>query len=118
MGLAWAGVRTVPGVLKEWRCRVTSWMTMDPFSSIVPVRVWGGVADEVGGDWKVRSRFVVVGKGMDFDSRMGSASSSSSSSKDEDESSSRSIRDRPDSFMTMSSLSFSRPASAWVPATA
>ncbi len=97
-----------------------SWIRTWVDSVMVAVRVVGGLDESAGGDWWARIRFVVEFRGMDFVSRMGSAvSSSSSASSSESESSlSRSIRLNPPSFITMSSFSFSRPASACVPATA
>lgn len=118
MGREFCGVRIVPGVSKELRCGVMSWMRISAFSVMVAVRVVGVFEESVGGHWWARIRLVVEWRGMDLDSRIGSVESSSSEAESESESCPRSIRLRPLSFITMSSFSFAFRLSAWVPATA
>jgi hypothetical protein len=67
---------------------------------MVAVRVVGGRDESVEGIWCARIRFVVELRGIDDDSRMGSASSSSSS-EESPSSCSRSIRLSPLNFMTI-----------------
>lgn len=85
------------------------------------MRVVGGIvgsAEGDGGYWNARIRFVVLGRGIDFDSRTGSEASSSESESESEPSSCRSVRLKLLSFSIMSSLSFVCAESACVPATA
>lgn len=116
-GLFCAGEMVVPGVSKEVRCGVTSWIRTWPDSVMAAVRVVGGCADVACGVWCARIRFVQLVNGIDLVSNMGS-DASSSESESSSSSSSFSMRDKLLIFMTMIWFSLSLPRAACVPATA
>src|SRR3954465_8206227 len=65
-GLFCCGVITVPGISKEVRWGVISWIRTWPASVIEAVNVVGGRDESVGGVWCARIRFVADVKGIDF----------------------------------------------------